>query len=262
MTVPEDFERRAARASLLAGEGGGAADLLRFSASLLGEQARVAAAVGALHAIEPLSGAPGKDLPRFARLFSPFLGRVAPACPDDLRDEVRARAAAGEADVAEQVALFWGAAGPTGDFLSRAFLRPALETAWGLGRGLSRPSVEGSCTRCGGLPSLSVRRPQEGSEAGQRFLFCPLCGLESPFARIRCPGCLEESPGALPHFQSDRHPGVRVEACESCRRYVKSIDLTLDGRPVPEVDDLVSVAVDLWAREQGYTRLEPGIAGL
>jgi len=116
--------------------------------------------------------------------------------------------------------------------------------------------------RCGGPPSLSVRRPQEGSEAGERFLFCPLCGHEFRFSRVRCPGCLEESPAALPHFQSDRHPGVRVEACDSCRRYVKSLDLTLDARPVPEVDDLVSVAVDLWAQEQGYTRLEPGLAGM
>jgi len=28
------------------------------------------------------------------------------------------------------------------------------------------------------------------------------------------------------------------------------------------VDDLLSVAMDLWAREAGYTRLEPGLAGI
>ena len=55
---------------------------------------------------------------------------------------------------------------------------------------------------------------------------------------------------------------MRIEACESCHRYLKSIDLTLDARPVPEVDDLVSVVLDLWAQEQGFTRIEPGIAGL
>ena len=262
MTVPEEFERRSDRASLLEKEGGAASGLLRFAAALLGEQGRVASAVLALHAIEPLSGEAGEDLPRFARLFGGFLDRLAPACPDDLRDEVRARARVPETGLAEQLVSFWDASGPTGDYLARAFLRPCLEASWEAGRGLARPAAEGTCPRCGSLPSLAVRRPQEGSEAAQRFLFCPLCGFESPFYRIRCPGCLEESPAALPHFQSDRHPGVRVEACDSCRRYVKSLDLTLDARPVPEVDDLVSVAVDLWAQEQGYTRLEPGLAGM
>jgi FdhE protein len=55
---------------------------------------------------------------------------------------------------------------------------------------------------------------------------------------------------------------VRIEACESCRRYLKSIDLTLDARPLPEVDDLLSIVLDLWAEEQGYSRIEPGAAGL
>ncbi len=66
----------------------------------------------------------------------------------------------------------------------------------------------------------------------------------------------------LPGFQSDVHKNVRIEACETCRRYVKSIDLTLDARPLPEVDDLVSLAMDLWAIEEGWTRLEPGWAGI
>jgi formate dehydrogenase maturation protein FdhE len=55
---------------------------------------------------------------------------------------------------------------------------------------------------------------------------------------------------------------VRIEGCETCRRYLKSIDLTADARPIPEVDDLVTLALDLWASEQGFTRVEPGLAGL
>ena len=80
--------------------------------------------------------------------------------------------------------------------------------------------------------------------------------------RIRCPSCQEADPVKLPAFQSEAHPGTRIEACDTCRRYVKSIDLTLDMRPIPEVDDLVSIAMDLWAVEQGLTRIEPGLAGL
>jgi FdhE protein len=50
-----------------------------------------------------------------------------------------------------------------------------------------------------------------------------------------------------------------VEACDSCRHYLKAIDLTLDGLAVPEVDELASVALDLWAAENGYTKLAPNL---
>ena len=80
--------------------------------------------------------------------------------------------------------------------------------------------------------------------------------------RLRCPVCSEENPDKLPCFRSERHPVVRIEACETCRSYVKSLDLTQDGRLIPEVDDLVSLAMDLWAAEQGFTRVEPGLAGV
>jgi len=66
----------------------------------------------------------------------------------------------------------------------------------------------------------------------------------------------------LPSFQSERYPATRIEACETCRRYVKSIDLTVDGRAIPEVDDVVSLSMDLWAAGEGFPRLEPGLAGV
>jgi FdhE protein len=66
----------------------------------------------------------------------------------------------------------------------------------------------------------------------------------------------------LPSFQSATHPVARIEACETCRGYVKSIDLTVDGRAIPEVDDLVSLSMDLWAAGEGFTRIEPGLAGV
>jgi formate dehydrogenase maturation protein FdhE len=43
---------------------------------------------------------------------------------------------------------------------------------------------------------------------------------------------------------------------------VKSIDLSQDGRLIPEVDELTSIGLDLWAAEEGFARIEPGLAGL
>ena len=94
------------------------------------------------------------------------------------------------------------------------------------------------------------------------MLGCSLCGTEWLFERILCPSCFEEDPRKLPSFRDEAHPTIRIEACETCSRYVKSLDLSEDARPIPEVDDLVSIAMDLWAAEQGFTRIEPGLAGI
>ena len=99
-------------------------------------------------------------------------------------------------------------------------------------------------------------------EGARRMLVCSACGLEWQFQRIVCPSCAESDPEKLPAFRDERHPVARIEACETCRRYVKSLDLSEDARPIPEVDDLVSLALDLWAVEQGFSRIEPGLAGI
>lgn len=95
-----------------------------------------------------------------------------------------------------------------------------------------------------------------------RMLHCALCSLEWNINRISCPACGEEDPEKLPVYRSEPHPAVRIEACETCRRYLKSIDLTQDARPIAEVDDLLSLSMDLWAIDEGFERIEPGLAGL
>jgi FdhE protein len=99
-------------------------------------------------------------------------------------------------------------------------------------------------------------------EGARRLLACALCGGEWPFGRVLCPACGEQDPIRLPSFSTEAHPAVRLEACETCRRYVKSLDLSEDARPIPEVDDLVSLSMDLWAENEGFVRIEPGLAGL
>jgi FdhE protein len=53
----------------------------------------------------------------------------------------------------------------------------------------------------------------------------------------------------------------RTFLCETYRCYVKSIDLTIDGRAIPEMDDLASLSMDLRAGSEGFERIEPGMAG-
>jgi FdhE protein len=113
------------------------------------------------------------------------------------------------------------------------------------------------CPACGGLPVLGVRH-EEGYGARQTLL-CGLCLTERPHRRILCPRCGEERFDALPVYGADQFGHIRVAACDTCRTYLKIIDMTRDGRAVPVVDDLASLALDLWARDQGYTRLRPNL---
>jgi hypothetical protein len=57
-------------------------------------------------------------------------------------------------------------------------------------------------------------------------------------------------------------PHITVEACDVCRGYRKYVDLGLDPDAVPEVDDLASVPLDLWAAAHGYRKPTVNLFGL
>ena len=63
-----------------------------------------------------------------------------------------------------------------------------------------------------------------------------------------------KAPAALEH--------LRVDACETCHRYLKAVDLTKLGFAVPLVDEVAGASLDLWAREHGYEKIELNLIGL
>jgi FdhE protein len=144
-------------------------------------------------------------------------------------------------------------------FVVEALLQPFAE--W-FAAG-SRPSAgptSNQCPVCSGLPVLGVLR-EEGHGA-RRSLVCGLCFTEWDYLRVICPRCREQRFDALPVFTAEQFAHVRLAACDSCRTYLKTIDLTKDGLAIPIVDDIASVSLDLWARDQGYVRLRPNLLRL
>jgi len=259
------FERRAERAEALSEAPSSGREPLRFAAGLFRAQARAATGVLEAHGRSALSGALDRDLPRVEAPLRSVLRFLANSGPVALRDSAGTRAAEPADLFAARLRTAWeGGPEERQDFLSHAVLRAYAEAAVHAGVELDRPREPGSgrCPACGAPPSISFRREMPGSDGATRFLGCGLCGTEWQTNRIRCPSCGETDPERLPGWQSETHPAARVEACETCHRYVKSVDLSLDARAVPEVDELRSLSLDLWAIERGYVRLEPGIAGL
>lgn len=117
-----------------------------------------------------------------------------------------------------------------------------------------------ACPQCGSRPVAAILRGE--GDGAKRSLLCSLCSTEWPFRRVLCPNCAEEDKDRLPIYTADGIAYVRVEACDTCRRYLKSVNLTKDGFAIPEVDELATVALDVWADEHGYTKLEPNILGM
>lgn len=249
------------RAEGLAGTSASAADPLRFAAGLYRVQGRLAAAVAALHAREPLRGRLDDDLDRFGDSLGEVLRFAANDGPPGLAAEARVRAGEEWPQARARLVMWWSGEGGGEDYLCRALLRPYVEMLSRLGVAPDRPRRPGRCPFCGGGPWIASRRPGPDSHGAGRSLGCALCGGDWPLGRILCPGCAEGDPAKLPTFQAESYPAVRIEACETCRRYVKSIDLSVDGRAIPEVDDLVSLSMDLWAAREGFQRIEPGLAG-
>ncbi|HTR02396.1 MAG TPA: formate dehydrogenase accessory protein FdhE [Thermoanaerobaculia bacterium] len=257
------FERRAARAEILAGKTPSVEEPLRFAAGLYRAQAAVAESLERTHADAPLTGRLDDDVDRFLDRVPELLRYAADAGPDGLAAAARARRDDLPATRRTRLLVYWaGGRDAREDYLSRAILRPYVETLRSFPVPPDRSHKQGRCPFCGGLPWVSARREGSTMEGARRLLACALCGGEWPFARILCPACGEDDPVKLPSFSAPEHPAVRLETCETCRRYVKSLDLSEDARPIPEVDDLVSLSLDLWAVREGLERIEPGLAGL
>ena len=156
---------------------------------------------------------------------------------------------------------------PFETYLARASTVPVLEAA-----APSFPSPSGGgqgggsetkCPRCSGLPQLSYFAVSgEALVTGPRYLVCSRCNHNWIFPRMTCASCGETNPAKLPIYQEhDAYPHVRVDGCRSCHRYLLSFDLRRDTRAVPVVDELACLPLDLFARDQGLTKITPNLVG-
>ena len=102
----------------------------------------------------------------------------------------------------------------------------------------------------------------EAEVKGRRYLVCSLCNEWWSFPRLQCPSCGETDPEKLEYHVPEENSHIRVEECVSCSTYIKSVDLRVDGRSDPVVDDLASIELDLWSVDRGLRKIQRNIVGL
>ena len=269
-----EYDARIRRAEHLASQHPFAAEVLRFYSRIAEFQKNLYAEFKKDFGAQLSGRMPGSlriDLPSVApeRLLSHFtslLRVIEQAGPPALAAAAREISGLDAVSKLSLLESYWEVGGTNdqligafAQFVPRAFDQPLAELIAAftpVGPVLSTPH---NCPLCGGQPFLGVLR-QEG-DGGKRRMMCSFCLQEWDFRRIYCPACGEEDEKKLPVYVAEQFPHIRVEACESCKVYVRTIDLTKDGNAVPVVDDLAAIPLSLWAHERGYTRLQPNLLG-
>jgi len=146
-----------------------------------------------------------------------------------------------------------------GRFYARVLLQPYAEHLASRGQ-IDLETTAATCPFCSAHPVAGVLRGE--GDGAKRWLLCSLCSTEWQFRRVVCPNCGEQDNDRLPVYTAAEIDHVRVEACDRCKIYIKSVDLTRDGHAVPVVDELATVALNVWAETHGYAKLESNLLGL
>jgi FdhE protein len=260
-------QQRIRRAERLASERPFAGQILAFYIQVARFQQELYQRVERSAGKDSNGGAAPRELPELLASFPTFLEvveRHAPARLAQVAKEVRQAPSESWTGLLNDAWL--GAdqppqgPGQLSKFLALAFLQPYAEFVRGRVPLQLQNYTHALCPFCSRKPVMGVLRPL--GEGARRNLLCGFCLCEWEFRRIVCPGCDEKDHAKLPVYTAEEFPYIRVECCDACRTYIKSIDLSKNGLADPLVDELASVPLDLWAQEHGYAKLHPNLLGM
>ena len=233
--------------------------------------------------------APEDLVPYVAETVMPAILEVSVAAgPDRLRAELMSRRGDQDSPALLKRWLAGEAQPLTESYLARAAIGPVLEALEPTARALHTGGRDSRhCPVCGGLPQVSFfAAPAEDLASGGRFLVCSRCAAAWGFARMTCAGCGEASTSRLNVFgergttSGERgsvvrglpaasrpaplpavFPHMRIEACDTCLKYILTVDLATEPAADALVDELAAIPLDLYARERGYTKITTNLMG-
>ncbi len=114
------------------------------------------------------------------------------------------------------------------------------------------PWEKGYCPVCGCPPAISILRGE-----GERFLFCSFCDHKWHSQRIYCPFCENKDQKTLHYFFSEEEE-YRVNVCDKCKRYIKTVDTREIKRSVyPFLEQVATLHLDMLAQNQGLQSGHP-----
>lgn len=115
----------------------------------------------------------------------------------------------------------------------------------------------GRCPVCNALPVLSSIDWE-----GRRHLYCSFCGTKGQFKRISCPVCKSTENEQLNIITAEEEEGFRIDTCDACKSYIKTVQADRMENLAPDYVDLLSLPLDIIAQNKGYKRNTPNPIGM
>ncbi|MEA3427627.1 MAG: formate dehydrogenase accessory protein FdhE [Thermodesulfobacteriota bacterium] len=111
-----------------------------------------------------------------------------------------------------------------------------------------KPWGKGYCPICGSPPGLSMFQGE-----GERFLVCAFCWHKWSSKRLYCPFCDNTDTKTLNYFFSEDEKEYRVDLCDKCKKYIKTIDTRKTERIIyPPLEQVATLHLDIKAKEMKY----------
>ena len=90
-----------------------------------------------------------------------------------------------------------------------------------------------------------------------RYSLCSCCGCQWKIDRLSCSVCGSREQGALHYFCGEGEDACRIDLCDTCHHYIKTIDYRSLEESDPSLEDLATLHLDVLAARKGYRRAVP-----
>jgi len=200
-----------------------------------------------------------QSLCRIGRTANPHMAaeaeKITRALKDDKLDLRHLLTGGGKEPTIEQVAADRGLDRQVLSFLVQSSIRPSIEAGMEQLRGALEPETwrKSHCPICGSRPTLSLFK----EEGGRRYSLCSYCGYQWRIDRLSCSICGNKEQESLTYFCGEGEEACRIDLCDNCHHYIKTIDYRSLEASDPSLEDLATLHLDVVAVQKGYRRSVP-----
>lgn len=138
-------------------------------------------------------------------------------------------------------------------FLVSQSLRPSIEVVRDRMMARLNPEAwrEPLCPICNSPPTLSLLK----GEPALRYALCSHCGCQWRVDRMSCLACGNTNHKTLSHFHGEGEGGTRIDLCDNCHSYIKTIDVRGFETADACLEDLATQHLDLIATQKDFSRV-------
>jgi len=90
-----------------------------------------------------------------------------------------------------------------------------------------------------------------------RYSLCSYCDCQWGIDRVSCSVCGSKEQGSLHYFCGEGEDACRIDLCDTCHHYIKTIDYRNLEESDPSLEDLATLHLDVLAAQKGYRRAVP-----